>query len=258
MMKDFGVDKSCVVYADSTAALAIAKRKGAGKIRHINISCLWIQEHADSKQLEMRKVLGTENPADMMTKHLARQPLDKCMLQLNQHRATGRAKTGLQVQGTGGTKAKPTGSPGAPVGGAKGREKSEELLRSVRFQPATIIEVPSWKDLTGGMNYCPQGSHHRTLYVGANNREYLKARGPSRGHSHLGVDPGRPAGGGKSLAPVRRQESGTRLSSLQVCTVGPSQAPGRPVADEQPDQATLFQDGGQGHKRRGAENISVR
>ena len=63
MMKDFGVEKGCVVYADSSAALAIAKRKGAGKIRHINISCLWIQERADSKELELRKVLGTENLA---------------------------------------------------------------------------------------------------------------------------------------------------------------------------------------------------
>ena len=101
MMMDLGVEKSGVIYADSSAALAIAKRKGAGKLKHINISCLWIQERADSKQLEMRKVLGTENPADMMTKPLARQPLDKCMLQLNQHRAAGRAKTGLKVQGQG-------------------------------------------------------------------------------------------------------------------------------------------------------------
>ena len=57
--------------------LAIAKRKGAGKFKHINISCLWIQERQDSKQLELRKVVGTENPADLMTKHLARQSLDK-------------------------------------------------------------------------------------------------------------------------------------------------------------------------------------
>ena len=115
MMKDFGVEKSCVVYADSSAALAIAKRKGTGKIRHINISCLWIQERAESKELELRKVLGTENQEDMMTKHLARQPLDKCMRHLNQHRATGRAKTGLQIQGAGSAKTNSTGSPSAPV-----------------------------------------------------------------------------------------------------------------------------------------------
>ena len=75
MLKDFGMDSSGVVYADSSAALAITKRKGAGKLRHININCSWIQERVEEKQLELRKVLGTNNPADMMTKHLARQPL---------------------------------------------------------------------------------------------------------------------------------------------------------------------------------------
>ena len=116
MMKDLGVEKGGVVYADSSAALAVAKRKGAGKLRHINISCLWIQEIQGTKQLELRKVLGTENPADMMTKHLPRQPLDKCMGQLNQTRAQGRAKAGLDVQGKGQTGSDSTPSPGAEVG----------------------------------------------------------------------------------------------------------------------------------------------
>ena len=99
LMRDFGVESTGVVYADSSAALAIAKRKGAGKLRHINISSLWIQEKQDLKELELRKVLGTDNPADMMTKHLPRASLDKCMAQLNQHRVCGRAKTSLNIQG---------------------------------------------------------------------------------------------------------------------------------------------------------------
>ena len=60
MMRDFGVDKSGVIYADSSAALAIAKRKGAGKLRHINISCLWIQEQQGSKQLRLSSGLRTQ------------------------------------------------------------------------------------------------------------------------------------------------------------------------------------------------------
>ena len=48
MMRDLGVEKSGVVYADSSAALAIAKRRGAGKLRHININCFWIQEKHDT------------------------------------------------------------------------------------------------------------------------------------------------------------------------------------------------------------------
>ena len=98
-----------MVYADSSAALAIAKRKGAGKLRHINVSSLWIQERQDKEYLELRKVLGTENPADMMTKHLARSSVDKCMCQISQDRAGGRAESGLEVQGS---TRKPDGSPG--------------------------------------------------------------------------------------------------------------------------------------------------
>ena len=122
-MRDLGVEKGGVIYADSSAALAIAKRKGAGKLRHINISCLWIQERQGSKELEPRKVLGTENPADLMTKHLARQSLDKCMRQLNQHRAVGRARARLDVQGVRVTKSDSMGIPGEPVGKAEDRER---------------------------------------------------------------------------------------------------------------------------------------
>ena len=99
MLRDLGVETKGVVYADSSAALAIAKRKGAGKLRHINVSSLWIQERQDKKGLECRKVLGTENPADMMTKHLLREPRDRCMKHLNQWRMSGRAKSGREVQG---------------------------------------------------------------------------------------------------------------------------------------------------------------
>ena len=42
-MVDLGKDSSGILHADSSAALATAKRKGAGKLRHINVSSLWIQ-----------------------------------------------------------------------------------------------------------------------------------------------------------------------------------------------------------------------
>ena len=98
-MKDGGVESSGVVYADSSAALAIAKRKGAGQLRHINISSLWIQEKQDLRQLEMRKVLGTENPADLMTKYLTRAVMDTHLEYLSQRRESGRARSGLNIQG---------------------------------------------------------------------------------------------------------------------------------------------------------------
>ena len=64
----------------------------------------------------MRKVLGTENPADLMTKNLARQWLDKCMLQLNQHRTMGRAQASLDIQGKGKTNVNTVSSSDADSG----------------------------------------------------------------------------------------------------------------------------------------------
>ena len=66
IMADWGRNKSGTLCADSTAALGIAKRKGAGKLRHMNINTLWIQGAQDKEGVAFRKVLGTENPADLV------------------------------------------------------------------------------------------------------------------------------------------------------------------------------------------------
>ena len=44
MMGDFGQEGWGAVFTDSSAALSIPARKGAGKLRHINIGLLWVQE----------------------------------------------------------------------------------------------------------------------------------------------------------------------------------------------------------------------
>ena len=55
MMHDLGRNKSGIWFADSTAALGIAKRKGAGKLRHINTNTLWIR----GEEFRSQKVLST-------------------------------------------------------------------------------------------------------------------------------------------------------------------------------------------------------
>ena len=98
-MSDFGVESNGVVYADSSAALAIANRKGGWQIRRINISTLWIQEKQACHQLELRKVIGANNPADLMTKYLTRTVIDTHLQFMSHQRADGRAQAGLKVQG---------------------------------------------------------------------------------------------------------------------------------------------------------------
>ena len=67
---DLGMSISGEVYADSSAALGITQRIGIGKVRHLRTQGLWAQETRISGRLAYHKVLGTKNPADVLTKHV--------------------------------------------------------------------------------------------------------------------------------------------------------------------------------------------
>ena len=70
IMSDYGVDLPVRLWTDSSAALGISKRSGLGKIRHLATHTLWLQEKVRTKAVEVRKVKGEENPADLFTEHL--------------------------------------------------------------------------------------------------------------------------------------------------------------------------------------------
>ena len=70
MMKEWGISKSARVFADSSAALGVVHRRGSGKLRHVRVSMLWVQEVRASGEMKFEKVEGTMNPADLMTKNL--------------------------------------------------------------------------------------------------------------------------------------------------------------------------------------------
>ena len=101
MACDFGMDMKIVMYADSSAAIAIAKRRGAGKLRHINIGLLWIQDKTESEEIVIKKVKGISNPADMMTKSINKDKLERYMIMTKQKVAEGRAKESLNVKRAG-------------------------------------------------------------------------------------------------------------------------------------------------------------
>ena len=68
--KDLGWDAKIKIYVDSTASKAIASRLGIGKIRHLEVRYLWVQDEVARKRIQLRKVLGKDNPADVLTKAL--------------------------------------------------------------------------------------------------------------------------------------------------------------------------------------------
>lgn len=69
ILTDFGICTTGGTYGDAPAALGIIHRKGLGRPRYIDIGLLWIQKAAAEHRLEYLKLLGNDNPADLMMKH---------------------------------------------------------------------------------------------------------------------------------------------------------------------------------------------
>ena len=58
------------VLTDSSACKGICQRAGLGKIRHIDVALLWLQDLVRKGRIRMSKIPGKENPADLLTKYL--------------------------------------------------------------------------------------------------------------------------------------------------------------------------------------------
>jgi hypothetical protein len=65
--------------SDSSGARGVCHRQGVGKIRHLELRYLWIQDKIRKKQLTTFKMLGTENPADLGTKYVTKAVLDRLL-----------------------------------------------------------------------------------------------------------------------------------------------------------------------------------
>ena len=97
-LKDVGVSLKLRVHTDSSAAVGIAKRIGLGTQRHLATNTLWIQSRLRSKDFELFKVRGDNNPADLFTKHLSSEKLQKCLEFLGAEYREGRAESAPKVK----------------------------------------------------------------------------------------------------------------------------------------------------------------
>ena len=55
---DLGIDLGVRLYLDAAAALGILERRGVGRVRHLDVGTLWLQEQQLRKVVELRKVPG--------------------------------------------------------------------------------------------------------------------------------------------------------------------------------------------------------
>ncbi len=85
------------LHCDSSAAIGIAFRQGLGKVRHLQVQELWLQQKLLRKDLSLKKVPGALNGADLMTKYLAADTLQAMVRSLGYAYMTGRAASAPQL-----------------------------------------------------------------------------------------------------------------------------------------------------------------
>ena len=88
---DLGMTHDLHLFTDATAAIGICRRRGLGKIRHLSVGDLWIQDKIKCRDFRLFKVLGTENPADLFTKHLDQKAIEGNLRRLQLTEEIGRA-----------------------------------------------------------------------------------------------------------------------------------------------------------------------
>ena len=97
MAREWDIELAGQVLVDSSAALGATKRKGNGKLRHVRVGLLWIQQKSEDGDIQYEKVLGTDNPADLMTKHLARTVSLYLQEKLGLQHQMGRSQVSLSI-----------------------------------------------------------------------------------------------------------------------------------------------------------------
>ena len=95
--KDLGISVGIDLHTDSSAAKGIGSRRGVGKVRHLDVNTLWLQQKISSKQIKLYKVGTHDNPADLGTKHLDSSTIVKFINKLGFCYLAGKSSLGLST-----------------------------------------------------------------------------------------------------------------------------------------------------------------
>ena len=66
-----------VMYTDATVARAFAHRTGVGRLKHLDVRYMWVQEQLSRGAYALKKIPRAENPADVLTHSPSSQELEK-------------------------------------------------------------------------------------------------------------------------------------------------------------------------------------
>ena len=77
--------------------MGITHRAGIGKVRHLRTQGLWVQEVRVGGRLNYKKVLGTKNPSDVLTKHVPGELLERHIESIGSEARHGRAEAAPEL-----------------------------------------------------------------------------------------------------------------------------------------------------------------
>ena len=89
-MHEFYIDVDLVVKSDAVAAIGIVKRQGLGRVRHLAVGDLWVQQRSKNKEVNYVKLPGVKNTSDILTNAVDAETIEKHMVALNLRTRSGR------------------------------------------------------------------------------------------------------------------------------------------------------------------------
>ena len=90
MFRDMGIEYKTTLYTDSSVAKGISGRRGLGKVRHVELNELWLQDQVARGRITVRKIRGEDNFSDSLTKHSCTERIRQTMQGTLQKIAPGR------------------------------------------------------------------------------------------------------------------------------------------------------------------------
>ena len=66
---DMGWILGVVLRTDASATKAMAMRRGSGKLKHVEVQELWLQQAVHSERLRVEKIPRASNASDLLTHH---------------------------------------------------------------------------------------------------------------------------------------------------------------------------------------------
>ena len=90
IMEEFGIPVTLKVKSDAVAAIGIVKRQGLGRVRHLAVGDLWVQQRSKRGEVRYEKLDGKSNTSDMLTKAVDKDTIEKHMCSLGLEFRAGR------------------------------------------------------------------------------------------------------------------------------------------------------------------------